>query len=254
MLRKGGEIFNTLLLAAPNGRTWEYDKLNPWGWERAYFRPGNGIVVAETDLGRLGFLICWDVGFPRLFRAYAGTVQMLIISSCPPRLNHLEIDFMNGRTAAIADISFLVGANRTRGDTLMNEDLRAQGAWLGVPLVNAMHHGMFSSPVPRPGISLAASLLLNPRYWHLLPHARGAVICAPQNEHTLVAAADGQELARAGEGDTFALAQVEIPDEPPHPTGPQPKMGLHPSAYAMHKMLNWIVKPLYDQNVRRRPN
>ena len=250
LLRKREEIFNTLVLVAPSGRAWEYDKLHPWGWERAYFRPGDGPVVADTDLGQLGLMICWDVAYPDLFRAYAGRVQMLVISSCPPAMGHMEIHLPNGQRLSLADTSPLGRAIRDRSDAVMDEDLRAQGAWLGVPLVNAMQHGRFTSPVPRPALSLVLALLPNPRLWPLVRHAAGATISAPHNEHTLVADATGHVLARPGAGDAFALAEVRIPDSPPRPTLPQPKMQLHPAAYLLHNALNWLSKPEYDRHAK----
>ncbi len=247
---KRGEIFNTLVLVAPDGRAWEYDKLHPWGWERAYFRPGDGPVVADTDLGWLGLMICWDVAFPALFRAYAGRVQMLVISSCPPAMGRMKIHFPDGRNLSLADTGRLARAVRDRGDAVMNEDLRAQGAWLGVPLVNAMQHGQFTSTVVRPALSLALGLLPNPRLWSLIRYAGGATISAPHNEHTLIADAAGHVLARPGAGDGFALAEVEIPQSPPRPALPQPRMRLHPFSYLVTRMLNWLSKPAYDRRVR----
>ena len=32
---------------------------------------GNAIVTAETELGKLGFAICYDIRFPELFRLLA---------------------------------------------------------------------------------------------------------------------------------------------------------------------------------------
>ena len=42
----GHDIYNRLLLVAPDGRQWRYDKNYPWVWERIYFRKGSGVSIA----------------------------------------------------------------------------------------------------------------------------------------------------------------------------------------------------------------
>ncbi|MEJ2150675.1 MAG: carbon-nitrogen hydrolase family protein, partial [Chloroflexota bacterium] len=89
MLLEQGDIYNALLLFAPDGRMWRYDKNYPWGWERGYFREPHGsrrTVVAETDLGDFGLLICWDLAHCGLWRRYAARVDMMVICSCPPQV------------------------------------------------------------------------------------------------------------------------------------------------------------------------
>ena len=39
--------------------------------ESARVHPGNEIVTAEMELGRLGFAVCYDIRFPELFRLLA---------------------------------------------------------------------------------------------------------------------------------------------------------------------------------------
>ena len=72
---------NRSLLIDDRGRVVAtYDKLHvydvdlPTGerWrESVAIRPGDGAVVADTPLGKLGLTVCYDIRFPQLFRALA---------------------------------------------------------------------------------------------------------------------------------------------------------------------------------------
>jgi predicted amidohydrolase len=250
LLRKGDDIFNTLLLTAPNGDTWEYDKTHPWGWERAYFCPGKGPLIAETSLGKIGMLVCYDVAYPDLFAAYAGQVQLLLVSSCPPKVNRMTIHFQDGSDVEMADMGPVAKLIQESGDHLFDADLREQAAWLGVPMVNAMPYGDFESSVPRAKLSLGVSAAGNPRLWKLIGEADQAVISAEYNQHTQITDASGNILAGPPEGDGFAIVEVEIPPEPPSPHHPQPKMRLHPASRWMSSLLSWLVIPEYRKHLK----
>jgi len=59
----------------------QYRKVNLWLPERSYITPGKAIPVFETQFGRVGLIICWDLMFPEAFRAMLKqSVEMVI---CP---------------------------------------------------------------------------------------------------------------------------------------------------------------------------
>ncbi len=77
----GGALVNRSLLFSPDGRiVARYDKIHlfdvelPSGEslrESEAYAPGATAVLAQTELGRLGLTICYDLRFPGLFRALA---------------------------------------------------------------------------------------------------------------------------------------------------------------------------------------
>ncbi|MEG1823268.1 MAG: nitrilase-related carbon-nitrogen hydrolase [Cloacibacillus sp.] len=70
--RIGDKLFNTSILFDRNGNdVAEYRKIHLFsciGRESVMFSHGDKIVVAETELGKIGLAICYDARFPELFR------------------------------------------------------------------------------------------------------------------------------------------------------------------------------------------
>jgi predicted amidohydrolase len=75
------KLANRSILFAPSGKiVARYDKIHMFDAdpsdgqayrESATFEPGDSAVVADTDFGRLGLSICYDVRFPALYNALA---------------------------------------------------------------------------------------------------------------------------------------------------------------------------------------
>jgi predicted amidohydrolase len=64
-----GVYYDDAVLFAPDGACTVYRKTHLFGPERAVFAAGERTVVAETQLGRLGLTVCYDLMFPEFVRA-----------------------------------------------------------------------------------------------------------------------------------------------------------------------------------------
>lgn len=70
--REGDKLFNSGALVGPDGHIGTYRKVHLWDQENTIFSPGDGgLPVFETDLGRVGILICYDLWFPEAVRTLA---------------------------------------------------------------------------------------------------------------------------------------------------------------------------------------
>lgn len=248
LLREPDGIYNAMLLVAPEGETWRYDKSYPWCWERAYFRPRkHPIAPAETELGKIGMLICWDTAHPNLWAAYAGKVDLMLISSCPPFLHEMTVRFPDGNSVHAAGLGPLMNAIYHNAGNIFGELLIQQSVWLGVPTLQTTGGGKFQSRLSRPRLSFAGFLAARPDAWKYIPDAENIVIEAGYFDQTFIAGANGQVLARTTiDGDDLAIAQAQLAGKTPFPQGPQPKMDLYPITYWVDAMVNGLLVNYYE--------
>jgi len=71
--RDGDNLYNTAVLIGPNGNVLgKYRKIHlvtrKGSEEVKYLKPGKEVVAVETELGIMGFGICYDLRFPELYR------------------------------------------------------------------------------------------------------------------------------------------------------------------------------------------
>lgn len=254
MLLEVDEVYNALLLFAPDGRMWRYNKIYPWGWERGYFRNGRDVTVADTDLGRIGMLVCWDTAHLDLWQRYAGQVDFMLVSSCPPDVSNLTYRFPDGRTATFADMGPLVKGMQDTGKTLFGEMVNGQTAWLGVPMVATVGAGRITTRLPQAKASLAAMVPLAPWLAQYVPVAEDVEMTCDIVPGCKVVDAAGNVLASVpeGEGDAFTLAEVTVRDQRPSPNRDQPVSRMPPMAYFTSDVLfPWLTIPVYRQGLRR---
>lgn len=78
-----GRPVNRAVLFAPNGNTGHQDKQIMTRFERDDWNiaPGSGLNLFETELGKIGVLICYDSEFPLLGRALS-EADIILVPSC----------------------------------------------------------------------------------------------------------------------------------------------------------------------------
>lgn len=112
-------VTNTLTLIDRHGRmVQKYSKIHLFspGGEHDHFTGGRKAVVCDTDFGRVGFMICYDLRFPELCRklVLSGATIILIAAQWPlSRQAHWETLV---RARAIENQVFVIAANRCGKD------------------------------------------------------------------------------------------------------------------------------------------
>ncbi|OEU45211.1 MAG: hypothetical protein BBJ60_01330 [Desulfobacterales bacterium S7086C20] len=84
--------------------------------EDKYFKSGRNAVVANTSLGRIGLMICYDLRFPELCRALAlkGAEIIAVVAQWPAaRVSHWDVLL---KARAVENQVFVLGANRSGRD------------------------------------------------------------------------------------------------------------------------------------------
>jgi predicted amidohydrolase len=250
LLRDNGEIYNALLLIAPDGQVWRYDKNYPWGWERAYFRAGHGITIAHTALGDIGLLICWDVAHPNLWRQFAGRVDLMLVSSCPPDLGNPTYEFGNGDRWSIDQLGPLMQSTRDTADRVFDTGTNRYAAWLGVPLLQAIASGHFRSPIPNPRASLLAMLPAVPQVAPYLNQADQMQVSCEMTSACKIVDSAGTIVTQLdpAQGETYAVGEIEIADERPQPIGPPPG----PTANWFTYLTSDVILPFISRSAYQR--
>jgi predicted amidohydrolase len=230
------------MLAAPDGRHWIYRKVHVALWENCYFHRGSEPVIANTELGRIGLLICWDQVFTDLVHAYQGRADLLCIPSSPPTIVG-SVEDSAGRILAKTDGLELAG-REVDMVSWFDQAQVAHAQTCGVPVVYSARCGQFRSQLPYGA-------------WFLLPLGTRAALrilrrtgtrfhlrCALMGRSRILNSA-GQALADAaqdGEAVLVATVQPGAPDPATLPQAPR-KRSLVPDIPALQLFFDdsWII-------------
>lgn len=106
-------LFNSVAFIDSRGEVaGRYRKVHLFDTEKQFFRPGCEYPLLETEIGKIGMMICWDTAFPEVARSYAlQGAQLLTVSTNWEKPYTADWDLVT-RARAFDNISYLVAANR----------------------------------------------------------------------------------------------------------------------------------------------
>jgi deaminated glutathione amidase len=110
-----GVVHNTAMLAGPSGALiGTYRKTHPFCTELrsrgGWVTPGDDVCVVETDLGRVGMMVCFDGDFPELARIMALQGAEVVVRPSA-LLRSADIWELTNRARAYDNHVYVVGAN-----------------------------------------------------------------------------------------------------------------------------------------------
>lgn len=235
LLLEHGELYNTMLLYSPSGQMWRYDKNYPWAWERGYFRGRRGMTIANTELGDLGLMICWDLGHLNVWKQYAGKADMIVIASCPPDGPNAKYQFSDNEELHFDNLGATMDSMKDVGKLFFGDMVNQQAKWLGIPAVNSGASGRVQTHIPNAGALLRSFILFAPRMIKLLPKAEQLQISCGMIPSCKVVDANGHVIAERAptEDEGFVMAEVTLTDSKSAPTQRQPNPPMNPTIARM---------------------
>jgi predicted amidohydrolase len=108
-------IYNAAVLVGPDGFIGKYRKMylptHSVFEEKRYFRPGYQPAVFETDLGKIGLIICYDIFFPEVSRlTRLKGAQLIVCISASPATRRAFFETLT-TARAIENTAFLAYVN-----------------------------------------------------------------------------------------------------------------------------------------------
>lgn len=108
-------VYNTSVLVGPDGFIGKYRKMylptHSVFEEKRYFRPGYQTAVFETELGKIGLIICYDIFFPEVSRlTRLKGAQLIVCISASPATRRTFFEILTA-ARAIENTVFLAYVN-----------------------------------------------------------------------------------------------------------------------------------------------
>jgi predicted amidohydrolase len=105
--------FNRLVLAAPDGSTFRYAKIHPFGYgaEPEHYAAGDAFLTVDVAGVRCSFFVCYDLRFADEFWPLAPATDCYVVVANWPRQRRAHWSALL-RARAIENQAFVVGVNR----------------------------------------------------------------------------------------------------------------------------------------------
>jgi len=142
------DLYNTFVLAMPDGAAAYHDKDQPTMWENCYYKGGDDDGVLSTPLGPVGAVLCWEFIRNQTVERLLGRVDLIVGGSCwwsiprdwPPQ-------------------GFWKWHHR-KNKKIMSSTPATLARMLGVAVVHAAHAGEFNAHMPlMPGVPYSSHYL-----------------------------------------------------------------------------------------------
>ncbi|MEL7601570.1 MAG: nitrilase-related carbon-nitrogen hydrolase [Bacillota bacterium] len=118
-VNENGLYYNAARLYDRGGRcAGEYRKVFAFANERHYFERGGGFPVFDTDFGKIGILICYDIGFPEPSRYLCAAGAEIVFIPSAWRIQDENAWMLNVPSRALENQYFTAAVNHagTFGD------------------------------------------------------------------------------------------------------------------------------------------
>jgi predicted amidohydrolase len=107
-------LFNGALLFDRAGQVaGRYLKTHSFYLEKKHFSNGDALPVFETDFGKIGILICYDIGFPETARELCLQGAEILFMPSSWRIQDERAWLLNVPSRALENLLFTVGVNRS---------------------------------------------------------------------------------------------------------------------------------------------
>jgi predicted amidohydrolase len=208
LAREDGHFYDVLMLASPEGQTWVYRKVHVALMENLYFERGHDVCVAETILGRVGLLLCFDLMHAGLARHYQGQVDIMLISSAPPNLAAAQLGHGEEIVLYAKDTPLWAPMAEIIHNWYAEEGPRQHALSLDAPVIHACMCGYFEGSVPTTILPFLGFSLSEVRKLRSMGNTCTGL--APFVAHSAIFARDGRVLDQLPEGEGIAIAEVEV--------------------------------------------